>query len=55
MQLDEPMGDSDGSVKGKAYFEVNGGSKYGIIVRPGDLKVGDYPAVNEFDEDVDVI
>ena len=26
-KLDEPTGDSNGTIKGKAYFDVNGGSK----------------------------
>lgn len=43
IQLDEPTGDSNGTVKGKVYFEANGGTKYGIFVRPKDLKTGDYP------------
>ena len=49
------MGDSDGTVKGKAYFEVQGGTKFGIIVRPKDINVGDYPPQNDFDEDEDEI
>ena len=36
IQLDEPTGDSDGKVKGKAYFEVPGGSKFGVFIRPKD-------------------
>ncbi len=43
--LDEPTGDCNGSVKGKQYFEVQGGNKYGIFVRPKDIVVGDYPPV----------
>lgn len=36
--LDEPTGDSNGTAKGKAYFETPGGSaKYGLFVRPKDL------------------
>ena len=53
--LDEPLGDSDGSVKGKKYFEVPGGSKYGVFVRPKDMNVGDFPVVNDFDADLDEI
>lgn len=55
VQLDEPMGDSDGTVKGKKYFDVNGGNKFGVIIRPKDAQYGDYPALDDFDEDEDVI
>ena len=43
------MGDSDGTAKGKKYFEVQGGTKFGIFVRPKDIKTGDYPPMNDFD------
>lgn len=55
VQLDEPMGDSDGTAKGKKYFEVPGGSKFGIFVRPKDITVGEFPPLNDFDEDLDEI
>jgi tubulin-folding cofactor B len=55
VQLDEPTGDSDGKVKGKKYFEPVGGSKFGIFIRPKDAKVGDYPPIDEFDENEDEI
>jgi len=35
VKLDEPYGDSDGSVKGVKYFEAP--SKYAIFVRPNNL------------------
>ena len=53
--IDEPTGDSDGKVKGKQYFECPGGSKFGIFIRPKDAKFGDYPPVDDFDEDEDEI
>ena len=53
IQLDEPTGDSDGKVKGKKYFEVN--PKFGVFIRPKDGKSGDYPPVDDFDEDMDEI
>lgn len=53
--LDEPTGDSDGKVKGKAYFEVPGGSKFGIFIRPKDAKFGDFPPMDDFDEEQDEI
>ncbi len=55
VQLDEPTGDSDGTVKGKKYFEVPGGSKFGVFIRPKDAQFGDYPPVDDFDEDMDEI
>jgi tubulin-folding cofactor B len=53
IQLDEPTGDSDGSVGHTEYFEC--GLKYGLFSRPTDLKVGDYPVVDLFDEENDEI
>ena len=53
--LDEPTGDSDGKAKGKTYFEVPAGSKFGTFVRPKDAQVGDFPPVDDFDEDEDEI
>ena len=53
--LDEPTGDSDGSVKGKKYFETNGGAKFGLFVRPKEMRVGDFPVVNDFDAEEDEI
>lgn len=52
--LDEPTGDSDGSVKETKYFE-SPGPKFGLFLRPNDLKVGDYPALNDFDAEEDEI
>ncbi len=54
--LDEPTGDSNGTVKGKSYFETPGGStKYGLFVRPLELQVGDFPPANDFDAEMDEI
>lgn len=55
VQLDEPTGDSDGSVKGKKYFESIGGTKMGIFIRPKDAKYGDYPALDDFNAAEDEI
>ena len=49
------MGDNDGTVKGKKYFDVNGGNKFGLIVRPKEVKVGDYPPTDDFNEELDEI
>jgi hypothetical protein len=46
VKLDEPLGNTDGTVKGKKYFTAK--PKFGIFVRPTTLKVGDYP-----EEDLD--
>ncbi len=53
--LDEPSGDCDGVVKGVKYFECSGGSKYGIFVRPLELKFGDFPPIDDFDMEEDMI
>jgi len=53
VQLDEPQEDSNGSVGHKSYFTCP--DKYGLYVRPTDIKVGDYPAIDIFDEENDEI
>ena len=53
VKLDEPTGDCDGKVKGKQFFDA--GAKFGQFVRPEDLNVGDYPEIDEFDMDDDMI
>lgn len=49
--LDEPTGKNDGSVKGKRYFEC--GSNCGVFVRPERCEAGDFPILDEFDEDLE--
>jgi len=46
IELDEPHGNYDGSVKDKKYFECN--DKYGDFVRPDEVEVGDFPVIDEF-------
>ena len=53
VKLDEPVGDNNGTIGGKKYFDC--GPKFGIFVRPLDLKVGDYPEKDEFDMEDDMI
>ena len=53
VQLDEPTGDTNGKVKGKVIFECP--DNFGLFVRPKDLNVGDYPEIDEFDMDDDMI
>ena len=58
VKLDEPTGDCNGSAMSAKqgahqYFEC--GDKFGLFVRPADLNVGDYPEIDEFDSDNDMI
>ena len=49
VQFDEPVGKSDGSVKGTRYFEAGAG--YAGFVRPDKVTQGDFPVVDEFADD----
>eukprot|EP00455_Lapot_gusevi_P053488 TRINITY_DN8347_c0_g1_i1.p1 TRINITY_DN8347_c0_g1~~TRINITY_DN8347_c0_g1_i1.p1 ORF type:complete len:243 (-),score=48.97 TRINITY_DN8347_c0_g1_i1:52-780(-) len=51
VQLDEPVGDCDGRWKnaGSAYFACR--PRYGVFVRPSEVQVGDFPEINDEDED----
>ena len=44
VQLDEPFGKNNGSFNGVKYFECL--SKYGMILRPDEVNVGDYPELD---------
>lgn len=46
--LDEPLGNSNGSVNGVKYFETY--NKYGLFQWRDDLEIGDYPPIDEFNE-----
>ncbi|KAF4316238.1 hypothetical protein BBO99_00007901 [Phytophthora kernoviae] len=46
VQFDEPVGKGDGSVKGSVYFKCE--PKYGGFVRPYNVTVGDFPALDPF-------
>ena len=51
VQLDEPTGDTNGTVKGKQFFECP--DKFGAFVRPNEVEVGDFPALDDFDAELD--
>merc|ERR1711959_647410 len=46
VKYDEPIGKNNGMIKGKKYFEC--APKYGGMVRPTNLKVGDFPPADDF-------
>ena len=49
VELDEPTGKNDGSVRGKWYFECK--ANHGVFVRSERVEVGDFPVLDEFAED----
>lgn len=49
IQLDEPSGSNDGSVKGSRKFECP--DKYGAFARGANIAVGDYPERDLFGSD----
>lgn len=58
VRLDEPTGKNDGSLGQKRYWarrEGEGEGKHGIFVRGERVEVGDFPVVDEFDEDLEEI
>lgn len=44
IELDEPWGNTDGTIKGVSFFETS--AKYGLFRRPGDIQVGDFPELD---------
>lgn len=51
VQLDEPTGKNDGTVKGTRYFDCT--SNCGVFVRPERVEVGDFPVLDELADDDD--
>lgn len=52
VKLDEPSGESNGSIDGVKYFEAQ--EKQGLFVWPKELSVGDYPEVDPFGGDDEI-
>lgn len=44
VQFDEPVGKTNGTVKGKTYFTCQ--DKYGAFVRPQNVQTGDFPELD---------
>lgn len=53
IKLDEPLGENNGSIKGKKYFECE--DKFGTFARPNYVKTGDFPPEDLFNENEDEI
>lgn len=53
VKYDEPLGKNDGTIRGHKFFDCPPG--YGAFLRPDKVKVGDYPEIDEFDEELDEI
>lgn len=44
VELDEPFGNSNGTHKGKKYFDCD--DNFGVFLRSAKVKVGDYPPID---------
>jgi len=53
ISLDEPTGKNDGSISGQKYFECS--KNHGVFVRPDRVEVGNFPPLNDLDEDMEEI
>ena len=53
VKYDEPVGKNDGQVKGNRYFKCM--PKYGGMVRPNNIKTGDFPSLlDEFSDEEEI-
>lgn len=52
VQYDEPVGKNDGTVKGARLFSCP--PNFGGFLRPDKVTVGDYPELEEWDDDEDI-
>ena len=55
VQLDEPAGKNDGSIAGTRYWGAESALKHGVFVRPERVEVGDWPALDDLEEDMEEI
>ncbi|POS87582.1 hypothetical protein EPUL_001800 [Erysiphe pulchra] len=55
IKLDEPIGKNDGSLRGKRYWGKDGDSKSGIFVRPQRVEIGDFPVLDDLNEEMEEI
>ena len=55
VKLDEPVGRNDGSLSGTRYWGKDGDPKSGVFVRPERVEVGDWPVVDDLDDDMEEI
>lgn len=52
VEFDEPVGLNDGEVKGVRYFTC--GQGFGGMVRPSNTTVGDFPPLDDFDDEDEI-
>ena len=50
VDLDEPVGKHAGTVLGVSYFTARGG-RHGTFVKPANVRCGDFPELDPFEED----